>query len=158
MNDNEQPDEDLHSDGGQEKSEDIKSLVRLRKKVLINPYNEEEDIDQSIVSPRFYNNFSYGLLPKDQPEGCLKFGITSAGTGDGKTLVASNLAVSIAIANEKKTLLVDLNIWRPVIHRIFGVYQYPGFLDSLGTPEITVSQTKIDNQLYRTLKKTVKKL
>jgi Mrp family chromosome partitioning ATPase len=122
------------------------SLVRLRKTIRIDSSSENEpQFDRSIISPQFYNNFNYWLLPKDQPSGCLKFGVTSAKSGDGKTLVASNLAVSIAIANEKKTLLVDLNVWKPVIHTIFGVPQVPGFLNALKDPEIVVSNTMIHN-------------
>jgi capsular exopolysaccharide synthesis family protein len=54
--------------------------------------------------------------------------ITSAGPGEGKSLTASNLAMAYAQMG-KKTLLVDTDLRRPVLHRIFGVEREPGFSD-----------------------------
>jgi capsular exopolysaccharide synthesis family protein len=56
--------------------------------------------------------------------------ISSAGAGDGKSLVSSNLAVSFAEAGYR-TLLIDGDIRRGEIHRMFGVDRRPGLLDFL---------------------------
>lgn len=56
--------------------------------------------------------------------------ITSPGAGDGKSLVSSNLAVSFAEAGYR-TVLVDGDIRRGEIHRMFGVDRRPGLLDHL---------------------------
>lgn len=56
--------------------------------------------------------------------------ITSPGAGDGKSLVSSNLAVSFAEAGYR-TLLIDGDIRRGEIHRMFGVDRRPGLLDYL---------------------------
>lgn len=56
--------------------------------------------------------------------------ISSAGAGDGKSLVSSNLAVSFSEAGYR-TLLIDGDIRRGEIHGILGVDRRPGLLDYL---------------------------
>ncbi len=52
-------------------------------------------------------------------------GVTSALPGEGKTFFVANLAVSIAQA-EKKVLLVDADMRRPRLHRVFNQKRTPG--------------------------------
>ena len=47
--------------------------------------------------------------------------ITSAAPGDGKSFVSSNLAVSLALDHDRKVLLVDADVRRSAIHKIFGL-------------------------------------
>ena len=54
--------------------------------------------------------------------------ITSAGPGEGKTFVASNLAVAIAQTG-KRVILVDADLRRPNVHRRFGLARMPGLGD-----------------------------
>ena len=56
--------------------------------------------------------------------------VSSATAGDGKSLVASNLAVSFAEAGHR-VLLVDGDIRRGALHAAFGVPQLPGLADVL---------------------------
>lgn len=58
------------------------------------------------------------------------FTVSSPGAGDGKSLVASNLAMSFAEAGYR-TLLVDGDIRRGALHTAFEVEQRPGLLDYL---------------------------
>ncbi|MGI8548470.1 MAG: polysaccharide biosynthesis tyrosine autokinase, partial [Gemmatimonadaceae bacterium] len=56
--------------------------------------------------------------------------ITSPGVGDGKSMVASNLALSFAEAGFR-TLLIDGDIRRGKLHSVFGLDRRPGLLDYL---------------------------
>jgi capsular exopolysaccharide synthesis family protein len=57
--------------------------------------------------------------------------VTSAGPLEGKTTLASQLAVSIAAAG-RQTLLIDADLRRPVLHHAFQVTQGPGLSEALG--------------------------
>ena len=121
-------------------------LVRLLKPVAVTPATGKA-IDGAVVSPRFYNRFNFSLLAKDGPGLSIAIGVTSANAGEGKTLVASNLAVSLASANQRDTVLVDLNIALPRLHSIFGARLTPGLVEALAGSVIQVSETKV-NHLY----------
>jgi tyrosine-protein kinase Etk/Wzc len=56
--------------------------------------------------------------------------ISSPSAGDGKSLVSSNLAVSFASAGYQ-TVLIDGDIRRGELHRMFGTDRRPGLLDYL---------------------------
>jgi capsular exopolysaccharide synthesis family protein len=56
--------------------------------------------------------------------------ITSAGPGEGKTSAASNLAHAMAQINAK-VLLVDADLRKPRIHKIFGLDNQAGLADLL---------------------------
>jgi polysaccharide biosynthesis transport protein len=52
--------------------------------------------------------------------------LTSAGPGEGKSLTISNLAMAYAQMG-KKTLLIDTDLRRPVLHHLFQMKREPGF-------------------------------
>ena len=58
-------------------------------------------------------------------------GVTSPGHGEGKTLTAVNLAVSLAMETTQTVLLVDANLRNPSIHEVFGLKDCPGLADYL---------------------------
>ncbi len=58
--------------------------------------------------------------------------VASAVSGEGKTSVSSQLAVSIARATGQPVLLVDGDMRAPDIHSIFDVPNTPGLVDVLG--------------------------
>ncbi|HEY4388388.1 MAG TPA: polysaccharide biosynthesis tyrosine autokinase, partial [Ktedonobacteraceae bacterium] len=59
------------------------------------------------------------------------FVVTSAMPGEGKSVVAANLAMSMARAG-KKTLLIDANLRHPTLHEIFAIPpQAKGFSNAL---------------------------
>lgn len=57
--------------------------------------------------------------------------ITSPAKGDGKSLTAANLALTMAQEFQQRVLLVDGDLRRPSVHRLFGVSDGPGLTDVL---------------------------
>lgn len=57
--------------------------------------------------------------------------VTSAVPGEGKSFVSSNLAVNMAQNIEDHVLLMDCDLRRPTIHRMFGLGRVKGLSDHL---------------------------
>ncbi|MGQ9688715.1 MAG: CpsD/CapB family tyrosine-protein kinase [Desulfobaccales bacterium] len=57
--------------------------------------------------------------------------LTGPQPGEGKTLTAINLAVSLSQEIDKTVLLVDANLRRPTIHEYLGLPEGPGLRDYL---------------------------
>ena len=63
--------------------------------------------------------------------------IGSALSGEGKTHTCINLAMSMAMEKDRTVLLVDGDVAKPTISRVFGVEDQPGLLDVLEGTELT---------------------
>jgi receptor protein-tyrosine kinase len=74
--------------------------------------------------------------------------VTSSVAGEGKTFVAINLALSIALEMEKRVLLVDADVAQPSIPHRLGLSPGKGLLDVLSDPSVALSdcllRTNID--------------
>lgn len=75
--------------------------------------------------------------------------ITSALPGEGKTTIAANLAMSIAMELDHTVLLVDADVARPSLPGVFGYGHPKGLLDLLTDESIDPSQvflrTNVEN-------------
>ena len=57
--------------------------------------------------------------------------VTSASPGDGKSLVAVNLALTLSESFKRRVLLIDADLRRPVLHGMFGVANAHGLSEAL---------------------------
>jgi exopolysaccharide/PEP-CTERM locus tyrosine autokinase len=64
--------------------------------------------------------------------------MASALPGDGKTFTSINLALSMAREKDSFVVLVDADVAKPHISRIFGVESERGLLDALAEPSLDV--------------------
>lgn len=57
--------------------------------------------------------------------------ITSPGKGDGKTITAVNLALTMGQEFQRRVLVIDADLRRPAVHRLLGIPGEPGLVDVL---------------------------
>ncbi len=72
-----------------------------------------------------YRSLRTSLMYSSAGEPIRSMLVSSPGPGEGKTTTIANLAITYANLG-KKTLLLDTDLRRPVIHRVFNVSRDPG--------------------------------
>lgn len=74
--------------------------------------------------------------------------VSSSSLGEGKSTTASLLAIALSSYGERMTLLVDADLRRPSIHKLFGIRQGPGLsellLGEVGVQEV-LNPTPLNN-------------
>jgi len=96
----------------------------LEKHRLMTFLNNPEAVDS-------YNLLCTQLLQKTRDKGHNTIMVTSALKGEGKTITAINLAVSIARAVKQTVLLVDTDLRNPTLHHYLGCDGQKGLRDYL---------------------------
>jgi protein-tyrosine kinase len=71
------------------------------------------------------------VLHRMNAHGFSTLAVTSPSRGDGKTLTAVNLAISLAANRTRTVLLVDLDLRVPKVHTHFGLPPRPGLQECL---------------------------
>lgn len=99
---------------------DRASTSRDRSETLITLSEPRSPIAEAFRALRT----SVRMSGTDQPIRSLM--ITSAGPGEGKTFVATNLAIAFA-QEGRRVILVDLDLRKPQVHAAFGLPREPGF-------------------------------
>jgi tyrosine-protein kinase Etk/Wzc len=97
-----------------------------------------------------FRNLRTSLIWSDGGEALKTLVVTSATPGEGKTLTATNLAVTLAY-DGLRVLLVDCDIRRPRVHGMFRFPRAPGLMEMLTTATVpggqlpeAIRQTSID--------------
>ena len=106
--------------------------VNDRSNELITKNNPKSPVSEAFRSIR--TNLSF--LSPDNPLNNIL--ITSSGASEGKSLVLTNLAISIA-QNDQKVIIIDADLRKPMLHRFFGMTNFNG-LSNILTDEITFEE------------------
>jgi len=94
-----------------------------------------------------FRTLRLGIRYQFQPGSPVVVAVTSPGAGEGKSLVSSNLAVAFANAGHK-TLLIDGDVRRGQVHKVFDLKRCPGLVEYLtadASAETVVRPTPTDN-------------
>lgn len=109
-----------------------------------------EYYDASTISMKYTNSFNFSKLASIYGNLNMSIGITSANKQEGKTLVASNMAVSLASAYRRTTVLIDLNFKNPQLHKIFDAPLAPGVVEAMTDKTLHVFPTGFENLFLMT--------
>ena len=102
--------------------------VRYKGKIVL-------DTAVSPQSREQYRRLAASLHHAQAVSGIKVVMVTSAVVGEGKTLTASNVAMTLSESYKKEVLLVDADFRRPSVHAVFGIPPYPGLAESLTAEE-----------------------
>ncbi|MCK5520568.1 MAG: CpsD/CapB family tyrosine-protein kinase, partial [Candidatus Marinimicrobia bacterium] len=69
--------------------------------------------------------------------------VTSTGPGEGKSTTIANLALAYS-QMDYKTVIVDADLRKPVLHKLFKLNRIPGLVDCV------MGKAKIDDVIYKT--------
>ena len=95
-----------------------------RARIILPSDHESAQIDA-------YRLLRTRVLHKMEQNGWKTIGMTSAGSSEGKTLTAINLAISIAREGKYSVMLVDADLRRPAVARCFGLADEKGLAEYL---------------------------
>lgn len=96
-----------------------------------NPYDGKIICDETpFAVTEAFKTLRANLIFSSAGEDCPVFGTTSAYSGTGKSIITANAAVSFSYL-EKKVLLIDGDMRKPVQHRIFGREAHHGLSELL---------------------------
>jgi exopolysaccharide/PEP-CTERM locus tyrosine autokinase len=110
----------------------------LRTSGLLPPPAQERELaDQYRAIKRPLIQAAFHSPPEEGSSAQLVM-IASALPGDGKTFTSVNLAFSIAREKDHSVLLVDADVAKPHVSKLFGIEKEPGLLDLLTNPELDV--------------------
>ena len=122
-------------------------VALLRRQRLIPPPEEERDMAaqyRHIKRPLISKGIGRGRERVPRGNSIM---ITSALPGEGKTFTTVNLALSMALEQELRVLLVDADVARPRLSHELGIDRDPGLLDALRDDAIDVESLVIGTDI-----------
>lgn len=139
--------------GGSKKNKEITSKAKRRKSSsrgnphftdrLVSHLDPKNPVSESYRSIR--TNITYSK-PDSEISSLL---VTSPSAGEGKSTTVVNIAITFAQLG-KRTILVDTDLRKPVLHKIFSVDREPGISNYIGDSkkysfENIINETEIEN-------------
>jgi non-specific protein-tyrosine kinase len=106
----------------------------MRGKLLGNGRFDEHLVvltDPKSIAAEQYRVLRSRIAHLSHERGLRTFIITSPVVGEGKSMTAANLALSLSQSRDRRVALVDCDLRRPTLHRLFGMRMREGFIDVL---------------------------
>jgi len=97
---------------------------RLTEKIVV-------DQNMNAASREQYRRLAAVLHDAHNTKGLQVIMVASAAAGEGKTLTASNLALTFSESYQKRVLLIDADLRRPTLHSVFRLETALGLGDGL---------------------------
>lgn len=119
----------------------------LRAQGILPPESQERLISsqyRQIKRPLMANAIGAHAVP----DGHLLM-VASAVPGEGKTFTAVNLALSLAMEKDTTVLLVDGDVPKPHISKVFGLLDKPGLIDALLDESVDVESLVVGTNIER---------
>ncbi len=110
----------------------LATIPRFGKKHDEYPQKLIAYLDPGAPASEQYRMLRTNLVFSSNGTACNSYVITSPGPSEGKSVVAANLAVTLATAGYR-VLLVDTDLRRPRVHEIFNINNEHGLSTLLGT-------------------------
>jgi len=108
---------------GRKKSRIFKQSSEMKRRLITkeDPRSPVSEAYRTLRTSMLYNNVD------SKTKSIL---VSSAGPGEGKTTTVANMAITYANL-DRKTLLVDTDLRRPVVHKVFELEKEPGITNYL---------------------------
>lgn len=122
-------------------------LTRLAASGIVTPNSARSQIADEfrVVKRPLLDN----IRAADTKSGANLVMVTSALPGEGKTFVAINLAMSIAMELDKTVLLVDADVARPSLLSTLGLPPSPGLMDLLTEESVTFNNVLLRSNVEK---------
>lgn len=101
---------------------------KVTGKLVLNAELEPSSVEQ-------YRRLAARLHLAQAQHGTKLVMVTSALVAEGKTLTASNLALTLSESYRKRVLLIDADLRRPGVHDMFGIPNLSGLNDGIRSDE-----------------------
>lgn len=124
-------------------------LRRLEQLNFVSLSSERRLINEEyrVIKRKLINN-AFGALGETLKHGNLIL-VSSSRPGEGKTFSAINLALSIALEQDKTVLLVDSDVLRPNVSKTLNIHHDIGLTDYLLSSDIKVSDIILSTNVDR---------
>jgi capsular exopolysaccharide synthesis family protein len=106
--------------------------IEIDDEVRRTPFSEKLSINSGdATSTEQYRRLAGRLYLAQAEHGTRVVMVTSAMPGEGKTLTATNVALTLAESYKRQVLLIDADLRRPWVHEMFQVPNLSGLNDGL---------------------------
>lgn len=143
-----------------QKPGDVDLNSDVKQASVVNVEERLRDLNMLVPGSNLGNNFSDEYRRVKRPLLANAFGktaslvekgnlilVTSSLPGEGKTNTATNLALSIAQEKDHTVLLVDCDVNKHGLSRMFGLLEKPGLVDVLESDTLTIGDVLLRSDI-----------